>query len=385
MIDTKLKEWATERQKQYIDAVNEHGGIRPAARALGIDHKNVRRGIHSVKDNAEKHGYSPEHDMVHSVPDSYIVRGTSTLYDAEGKPKIQWVKTKLDENRAQEVVREAISVLVEEIRGLGPITPKPEVAVNDLLAVYPLGDPHINLRTFADESGADFDLNIAKYLMTTSIDRLVDAAPPASQALLLPLGDLFHTNDSSNQTPQSKHGLSVDGNYVQMVKSAIEIYRHIILRMLEKHEHVLVRFVSGNHDPNSIWALALTIDAYFSSEPRVTVDLSPALHWFYRFDKVFIGATHGDKSKMEQLPGIMAAEKPLDWGMSKHRYWYTGHVHRQTVKEYPGAVCESFRTIAPNDTYSAGHGYKSGRDVVCIVHHREHGEIERHRIDVGMI
>ena len=51
----------------------------------------------------------------------------------------------------------------------------------------------------------------------------------------------------------------------------------------------------------------------------------------------------------------------------------------------PGVTCESFRTLAAKDAYAAGHGYRAGRDMRCIVHHREHGEVERHRCDVGMI
>jgi len=30
-------------------------------------------------------------------------------------------------------------------------------------------------------------------------------------------------------------------------------------------------------------------------------------------------------------------------------------------------------------------GYRSGRDMYCIVLHEQHGEIERHRVDVGAL
>lgn len=81
----------------------------------------------------------------------------------------------------------------------------------------------------------------------------------------------------------------------------------------------------------------------------------------------------------------MAADRPEDWGQTRHRYFYTGQIHNQTVTELPGLVCESFRTLAAKDAYAAGAGYRAGRDMRLIVHHRDHGEIERHRCDVGMI
>jgi hypothetical protein len=34
--DPKLREYATPQQAIYLDAVIEHGGERPAARALGV-------------------------------------------------------------------------------------------------------------------------------------------------------------------------------------------------------------------------------------------------------------------------------------------------------------------------------------------------------------
>jgi hypothetical protein len=82
---------------------------------------------------------------------------------------------------------------------------------------------------------------------------------------------------------------------------------------------------------------------------------------------------------------IMAADEPEKWGETKHRYWYVGHVHHQDVKEYRGGVVEYFRTLAARDAWHAGQGYRAGRDMRLIVHHREFGEIERHRADIGML
>jgi hypothetical protein len=148
---------------------------------------------------------------------------------------------------------------------------------------------------------------------------------------------------------------------------------------------VIVKAVPGNHDPQAIWALAFTLSAYFSNEPRVEVDLGPSKFWFYRFGKVLLGSTHGDTAKPEQLGAIMACDRAEDWGKTKYRYFYTGHIHSSNKKEFPGMVWESFRTLAAQDSYAAGHGYRAGRDMLAIVHHKDWGEVERHRCDVAMI
>lgn len=131
---------------------------------------------------------------------------------------------------------------------------------------------------------------------------------------------------------------------------------------------------TGNHDPQAIWALAFTLSAYFCNEPRVEVDLNPSKFWFYRFGNTLLASTHGDTVKHEQLGAIMACDRPVDWGQTKHRYWLTGPVHSKNLKEFPGVICESFRTLAASDSYAAGHGYRAGRDMTCIVYHSEHGE-----------
>lgn len=384
-VDERLKEYATETQRKYIDAINEHKSARAAARALGVNFSTVNDGLRAVKRKAAMFGMSPEHDMTKTVPEPFVVKGVSTYYNKEGKPSAQWVKSALDGEKREQMIREAVAALSEECRGLSPLIAAPARTMDDLLAVYPLGDPHFGMYAWSKEAGEDFDLDIARALTLGAVDRLVQAAPAAKVAILLPLGDVFHMDDQSNQTPAHRHQLDADGRFVKVLQVGIQTFRHAVLRCLEKHERVIVRFVSGNHDPHAVWALAFSIAAYFDNEPRVTVDLSPAAHWFYRFGSVLIGSTHGDKNKHRDLLGVMATDRAEDWGQTKHRYFYTGHVHNQVVTELPGLVCESFRTLAAKDAYAAGAGYRAGRDMRCIVHHKDHGEIERHRCDVGMI
>lgn len=377
--------FATPRQLDYIEAIERTGGVYQASRQLKVGHRVIQRSIASLKKRAALQGHSPAHDMTKTVPDGFTVKGVSTYYGEDGKPRGQWVKSAVDESARFSVMQEAVASLADDVRGLSKPIPKPKRTHDDLLAVYPLGDPHFGLYVWGKECGDSFDLAEARRLTIGAVDRLVEAAPPAHTALILPLGDVFHADDQSNQTPAHKHQLDVDSRYVHVLKVGIETFRHAIYRALQKHERVIVRFVSGNHDPHAVWALAFSIAAYFDNEPRVEVDLSPAKHWFYRFGKVLLGASHGDTTKPEQLLGVMACDRAEDWGQTQHRYWYCGHVHHSSVKELSGVTVETFRTLAAADAYAMGHGYRAGRDMRCIVHHRQFGEIERHRCDVAMI
>ncbi|VWC90160.1 hypothetical protein BLA17378_04513 [Burkholderia aenigmatica] len=383
--DPKLREFATARDIEILDAIDRCGSGSAAAVELGIHKSNANRAIQALKKRAAKMGWSPSHDMTHVVPDGFRVKGVSTYYDDEGKVRGQWVKSTVDHDRAEEIARQTVEALSNSIEGMAPLTAAPERVMSDLLAVYPFGDPHVGLYVWAKECGDAFDLEIGRKLTFGAVDRLVASAPAAETAILLLLGDVYHQNDQTNQTPAHRHQLDVDSRYVKVLQIGIETYRHAILRALEKHKRVILKAVPGNHDPQAIWALIFTLAAYFSNEPRVEVDIGPAKHWYFRFGKVLIGSTHGDTTKHEKLGGVMACDRPEDWGQTKFRYWYTGHIHSKTVTELPGVTCESFRTLAAQDSFAAGHGYRAGRDMQCIVHHKDFGEIERHRADIALL
>lgn len=385
MIDAQLLSFATARQAEYLEAVETHGSNRKAAKALGVHPTAIDRSLAALKRVAAARGYSPDHNMSHTVPEGFKVRGVSTYYDEDGKVRGQWVKSTLDGERQEAIVKEMLLTLAQEVKGLAPYIAAPAHSNDDLLCVIPVGDPHNGLYSWAEECGDDFDTDIAKRLAIAAADRLIASAPLCSVALFLLLGDVFHANDQTNQTPGHHHQLDVDTRFVRVIRIAIETYRHIALRMLEKFPKVIIKLIPGNHDPQAIWALAYALHAYFANEPRVEVDLGPSKFWYFQFGKVLIGSTHGDTVKPERLPAIMAADKPQEWGTSKFRYWYTGHIHSKNAIEFPGVQWESFRTLAAADSYANSHGYRSGRDMVAIIHHRDFGEVERHRCDVGML
>lgn len=384
MLDQNLKQWATQTQQTYIDAVNKYGSARAAAKELGLHHSSIANALNSVRKKAAIGGYTPD-DGPSFIQSPMVLRGKSTLYGADGEKKLEWVKTRMDQALATEAIEEWIGWLAKDAKGMSPAIPAPKAADADLLAVYPMGDPHFGMYAWGRETGEAFDLDIAERLTRAAVDRLVTSAPPAETALILELGDFFHADNNSARTPQSGAQLDVDTRWQRVMQVGLRTMIYCIQRTLEKHNRVVVRIVRGNHDPHSSVALALALDAYFHNQPRIEIDLSPAAHWYFQFGKVLIGCTHGDTGRVDNLPGVMAADVPSKWGATAYRYWYHGHIHHDSVKEFPGCMIESFRTLASKDAWHAAMGYRSGRDMKIIVHHRRFGEVERHRIDIAAI
>lgn len=377
--------YGTPMERASAEAFIRLGSVAAAAAEMQLTPEQLRAHLSELERRAAARGWSPAHDMTKTVPAGYSVKGVSTYYDAEGLPRGQWVRSRRDEEQRMAALMEAVQHVSEPFKGAHDPVQPPSVVDDDLLAVIPIGDAHVGLYAWAAETGDDFDLGIAESLLVGAVDHLVSLAPPAKQALIINLGDWYHSDNSSNQTSRSKHSLDVDTRWPKVLAVGVRIMRRMIDRALEKHERVRVINEIGNHDDHSSVFLSVCLANYYERDPRVEIDTSPARHHWHRFGKCLIGVTHGDQSRSNSLLGVMAADRAKDWGETEHRYWYVGHIHTETVREYPGVVVESFRTLAGKDAWAAGAGYRSGRDLRLDILHREYGRINRHIVGIGQL
>lgn len=377
--------FGSAQQKEAVDLFEQLGSTNAVAETLGISPSAVLKRFEGLRKRAAERGWSPEHDCTHLVPEGYHVKGVSTYYNKEGKPSQQWVKSQKDQRDRLEALLEAVGDIAEPFRGLSEVPAEPAVCDEDLLCVYPMGDPHIGMYAWAEETGQDFDLHTVETHLCRAVDKLVGLAPDAHTALIVDLGDYFHADNQSGVTARGGNVLDTDTRWAKVLRVGVRIARRIIDRALEKHREV--HFISeiGNHDDHSAIVLATCLDLYYENNPRVVIDTSPStFHWF-RFGNNLIGVTHGHNTKPQNLPLIMAHDRKEDWGDTEHRYWYTGHVHHDSVKEYAGVLVETFRTLASRDAWHHSKGYRSGRDMKCDVLHRDYGRINRHIVGVNQL
>jgi len=316
------------------------------------------------------------------LPPGQKIKGISTLYNVDGTVTAQWVKTvtEADIESTLDEIREALA----EFKGASPLPAAPDMAAiePDIVTVYPVADWHIGLLSWHEETGHNFDVRIARRTIETAMTRLVSVSPNSTQAVLLGLGDLLHSDGYDPLTARSKNVLDVDGRYPRVLKAATQLLLFTIDLMLQKHQSVLVRILPGNHDDQSAIAVALALGMYYANNDRVEVDEDPGRFWWWLWGNTLLGGTHGDKAKMKDLPLVMAARNPDAWARSKFRHVYTGHVHTEKGIELSGVTVESFQTPAAPDAWSVAGGYDSGRSVVAITHHKKHGEIMRQKVNI---
>ena len=330
-------------------------------------------------------GYSPDHDMTHLVPDGYKVRGVSSLYNKEGILSAQWVKSSADDERRHEMMLEACEAMSQELPQVKKIK-APSGTLPHLMAVYPIGDAHIGMRAWGEETqGENWDLEIAERVQCGAMAALVEITPPCQEAVIINLGDWFHADNMEGMTSRSGHIMDLDGRYSRMISVGVKVMRQCIESALTKHQNVRVINVVGNHDDTGALWMSVALRHTYENEPRITIESAPAAFHYVRWGKVLIGTHHGHTCKPVALPGVMATDRAKDWGETEFRYWLTGHVHHQFVKEFSGCTVEAFNTLTAKDAWAAFGGYRAKQNMKSLIMHDEYGEVSRHTVHPDMI
>lgn len=320
-----------------------------------------------------------------AVPDGFTTKRITYYQRADGTIGGQWVREQEDASNTQSLF-DALDRTLTGVEGRAkPLPATEETPDADLLAVYPMGDPHLGMLAWAPEVGEDFDLHIASGNLRRAMGHLSGIAPPAEQALILQLGDFFHSDNAQNRTSRSGNALDVDGRWPKVLDVGIQAMIDCIDLALQRHHRVTVENLIGNHDDHSSIMLSHVLAAYYRSEPRVTVSKSPDPFRFHRFGACLIGAVHGDAAKPRELGGIMSADRAEDWGQTRHRRMYVGHRHHDWFIELPGCTVETLRTLAGKDAWHHRQGYRSDRDMKLDLWHREHGHVNRHIVGIDQV
>lgn len=384
MLDTNLKQFATDSQWLKIKAIHEEGGIRPAAKKLGLDHSTVYQAQKAVMFKAAQHGYSPEHDLNHPVPDSHLLKGASTLYK-EGKPVLQWVKSQINLLECKKQAKEAINAFYDDLPTVKvPKAPKLKYD-DDMIPWIQIGDAHFGMLAHEWETGENFDLKIAERELCQAIKLLIDECRPCERVVINDLGDFTHYENFEGVTQASGHALDLDGRFPKMVTVYSRTMRFIVDECLKKFKYVDVIVNQGNHSrTNDIWMVELLRCAYQTD--RVNVLDNSSIFIPYRMGNTFVMTHHSDKCRPNKLADVMATDFHHDWGEAEFRYIDIGHIHHNMVlKEHPGVVIESFNILAPMDKYAHDGGWRSRSSITMVYRSKKYGEIGRRKLPIEQV
>lgn len=376
-MDHLLEFCNTEHQTKIVELTCQGFTKRVIGDMLGISERRVFKHLRSLKAKAALAGIAPEADMDYRTPIGFNVKGTSTLIDkTTGETKLQWIKTDVNKDAQEELMRECVEALKAELPRYEPVS-FGETTASDLATVYTITDAHVGMKAWGKETGADWDLDIAEKTITSAIIELVNAAPCSRLGVVAQLGDFLHADSITPLTPTSGHLLDADDRFSKVVQVAIRILRRVIAHSLTKHENILFINAEGNHDlSSSIWLREL-FKAVYENEPRIHVVDTPLPYYVVKHGDTMLAWHHGHLKKNDQLPMLFASQFHDIWGQTKKRYCHTGHRHHFDEKEHSGMYVVQHSTIAARDAYAARGGWMSERTMKAITYHKKFGEVGR--------
>jgi hypothetical protein len=386
-----------------IETWMRHGkSTTKAARELNVSEDTVRRSIRLASSRGLMPGQHPaqpgfeirtqsvqvdKDDQIKSqsfkyakapgdafeIPEGQAEKGRSVLLDADGRTVQQWIKTNAHQKTPEQYAKD-FEAAFANFTPLAPSIAPPVHSDDDRLTVYILADWHLGLFAYGAETGGpDWDLAIARRVLTETMLEVIETSPPSSRAIVLGLGDLLHADNARNQTDRSGNSLDVDTRYTKTCDTLSDLVAEMTEAVAAKHDQIDVIAKHGNHDEHSTVGLRQGLRMYWRNEDRVTVDTSPNPYYYHRFGVNLIGGVHGDKTKPKELPLILANSRPEDWAVSTTRHFHAGHIHHDTLVEMGGVHVYTHRAPVAQDAYHAAKGYLSGRSMRSFTYHVEKG------------
>ena len=359
-----------------LEALQQANGNKTeAARLLGLPRGTFRHRL-----DKEQQAIGIENPLAYEsdlLQNSNLeVTGTSTYYrhidENTGQKVAYWIKTKRQHEQARAKFLDIVEAFKSDIFVLPKIL-EPKLCLPKLVTEYVLTDAHIGMRSWAKETGADWDIPIARDTILNAFSKLVARSPASEQAIFVSLGDNLHYDSHEAVTPTNKHLLDVDSRYRKMMFTTQQVIRECISMIASKHKNIDVLVLEGNHDISSADALRIMLSIAYENNPRINVpvEINP-LH-AVQYEDLMLGYHHGHLIKPQNLPKALMAEFPRMFGNTTFRFGASGHEHHYEEFDKDGMTWRKMSTLAARDAYAARHAYAATRSAIATTYHINEG------------
>ncbi|MEO1208374.1 MAG: hypothetical protein AAFX78_02430 [Cyanobacteria bacterium J06638_20] len=322
---------------------------------------------------------APENSGEFDIPHDWMIAKSTLQLDATGKIVKQWPRVHPKAGEAQSLIEGMREAVVELVGHNGAIErPQvPETTHEDLMTLRPLPDLHLGMYAWGEETGTSWDLKTAMAKYRQLMTLLDTFTPPADTGVILGGGDMIHCDNKRNMTDRSGNPLDVDTRFSKVKSYAMELLVFQVELSRAKHRRTVVRILPGNHDELFADSAAWFLKAWYRNCEDVEIDTDPGDFWFWEWGDVMLGANHGHKLKLTELPRVMSTYKRSMWGRTKFAYAHGFHLHHKEKVgwEQGGVVGEIHQTPVAADAFHHGGGYADGQRTMCVINYnRAKGE-----------
>ena len=246
-------------------------------------------------------------------------------------------------------------------------------------------DLHTGLLAWAQETGASYDVKIARAAFLKCIYDIADRCKGKAlrRIYFVTLGDILHT-DNDNQTTAKGTPQQADGRIARVFNYALDMMI-TALDILGTIAPVEVIYLSGNHDRLTGYTLIKALEMAYRKDKAYTFDTLSDPQKYRLIGCSLVGWTHGDMSR-KNMGSWLTDRARKEYGLSKYAEVHAGHLHSEsrteTYRTYQdktdyddgGIVVRHLPTISNASAWEHQAGYPSGtKTMMCFVWHEEKG------------
>jgi hypothetical protein len=311
----------------------------------------------------------------------------STLRNGKGEVRAQWEILEPEPQKQQELLEARFAGFTDNLPRIAP-TPAPKALPSDLLNFYSLWDYHLGMLSWGEETGANWDLDIAEEMAYGWLNNAIQRAPKAETGLFVAGGDTGHWDGMAAVTPEHGNLLDADTRFQELGRVEVRVARRVITDLLDTHARVHIKWLSGNHDPATAAIMREWLSAHYENETRVEIDTTPGLYSAYQHGLTGLFFHHGHKrgtKKAKRVDTTVARQFRQIFGSTEFCVCHVGHLHSHEILETDLMHIEQHGTLAAPDAYAHGGGWRSRRAAQVITYSAKTGEAGRIMVTPEML
>ncbi len=235
-------------------------------------------------------------------------------------------------------------------------------------------DLHYGKAGWRDEVGDHYDRDECRRRLLATTQAMLErvALFGAPEKFVIGAGgDWFHIDTDGGTTTRGTPQ-DADGSWARVFFEGSELACEYV-EMLRQVAPVQVVFSGGNHDLLSSIMLVAWLGERYKGCTDVEVIRSVQPRQYVEVGQTLVGVAHGDGAKDAKLPNLMAVEAREAWGRTRHRIWFSGHIHTAQTNEYFGSRVIHMPSLAGTDRWHSRQGYVGNRKALSayVIDHSE--------------
>mgnify|MGYP003110702094 CR=1 FL=1 len=374
--------------------IAEYKSINGASKATGIERANISRCISGKRNYAGGYTWSridsedQSNDNITTNFSSYQemvksagyeldeVQSTKIWQTSKGEVRFSIV-TKDSKEDDSDNLKEQKDLLLKELSENAPCLAKVSYTTNKNIPPcaieISLPDHHFGKLAHAEETGEDYNLEIAAKLYLETIKELYQKVVGNNiERFVLPIGNDLLNSDNHKQT--TTRGTQMHDSHRGPV-----VFRKVIASIVEaitflrSKAPVDIIMVPGNHDFESTFSVGEVLSAWYRNDSNVNIDNGLSSYKYYKYGKNLVGFDHGDKIKGPVLATKILKDNKNILADVEFFEWHLGHVHKEMLNEYNGVKVRNLPSLCPADAWHKFYGYDHLRCAQAHIWNRQLG------------